>query len=207
MPGQTTPPADGQQGDGGTSSPADPPAKPEPAKTFTQAELDTIVQDRVRRESAKFEDYSDLKAKAARLDEAEEASKTELQKITDRATTAETAVETANARVDRIIRQSAITAEAASQGAADAETVVALLAADDSITIDGDVVKGAKSAVKKLLEAKPFLKGKNAPPDSSGPAFSGQQSNTDAEKLAEATKAGDTREMIRLKTAKLFPGG
>ena len=58
---------------------------PEPEKTFTQSEVDSIVKDRLTRERAKFPDYDDLKAKAARLDELEEASKTELQKATDRA--------------------------------------------------------------------------------------------------------------------------
>ena len=56
-----------------------------PEKTFTQSEVDSIVKDRLTRERAKFPDYEDLKAKAARLDELEEASKTELQKATDRA--------------------------------------------------------------------------------------------------------------------------
>lgn len=56
-----------------------------PEKTFTQSEVDSIVKDRLTRERAKFPDYDDLKAKAARLDELEEASKTELQKATDRA--------------------------------------------------------------------------------------------------------------------------
>lgn len=54
-------------------------------KTFTQAELDQIVQDRLKREREKYGDYNSLKEKAARLDEIEEASKTELQKATERA--------------------------------------------------------------------------------------------------------------------------
>ena len=54
-------------------------------KTFTQDEVDRIVGDRLSRERAKYPDYEDLKAKAAKLDEMEEASKTELQKATDRA--------------------------------------------------------------------------------------------------------------------------
>lgn len=72
----------------GTPSPAEPP-KPtppaEPPRTFTQSELDQIIQKRLE----KFRDYDDVKAKASKLDEAEEAAKTELQKATDRATKAE----------------------------------------------------------------------------------------------------------------------
>jgi predicted nucleic acid-binding Zn-ribbon protein len=54
-------------------------------KTFTQAELDAVVKDRLKREREKYSDYEDLKAKAAKFDEAEEANKTELQKATERA--------------------------------------------------------------------------------------------------------------------------
>ena len=54
-------------------------------KTFTQAELDNIVAERLKRERAKYEGFDELKEKAAKLDEIEEASKTELQKATERA--------------------------------------------------------------------------------------------------------------------------
>lgn len=55
-------------------------------KTFTQAELNQIVQDRVNRERAKYEGFEDFKAKAKKYDEQEEANKTELQKAQERAT-------------------------------------------------------------------------------------------------------------------------
>jgi hypothetical protein len=51
-------------------------------RTFTQAELNRIVQERVRSEQAKLEEY---KAKATKFDELEEASKTELQKAQEKA--------------------------------------------------------------------------------------------------------------------------
>ena len=54
-------------------------------KTFTQEELDSILAERLKRERAKYEGYEDLKAKAAKYDELEEANKSELQKVTERA--------------------------------------------------------------------------------------------------------------------------
>ena len=54
-------------------------------KTFNQAELDAIISDRLKREREKYADYEQLKEKATKLDEIEEASKTELQKATERA--------------------------------------------------------------------------------------------------------------------------
>ena len=59
-------------------------------KTFTQAELDAIVSDRLKRDRAKYADYEELKAKAGKLDEIEEASKSELQKATERAAALQT---------------------------------------------------------------------------------------------------------------------
>ena len=54
-------------------------------KTFTQDELNAILGERLAREREKFADYDSLKEKAAKFDEAEEASKSELQKATERA--------------------------------------------------------------------------------------------------------------------------
>ena len=55
-------------------------------RTFTQAEVDEIVRKRVARAKATPpDDYAELKEKAARLDQIEEASKSELQKATERA--------------------------------------------------------------------------------------------------------------------------
>lgn len=54
-------------------------------RTFTQAEVDRIVGDRLSRERSKYADYESLREKATRLDEMEEANKTELQKATERA--------------------------------------------------------------------------------------------------------------------------
>lgn len=49
-------------------------------KTFTQEELDSIVEGRLARERQKYADYEDLREKANKYDEYQEKSKTELQK-------------------------------------------------------------------------------------------------------------------------------
>ena len=46
-------------------------------KTFTQAEVDSIVKERLGREQTKFADYEELKKKAESYDAAEEANKSE----------------------------------------------------------------------------------------------------------------------------------
>ena len=53
-------------------------------KTFTQEQVDRIVQERLARaKSTPPADYEDLKAKAAKYDELEEAQKSDLQKAND----------------------------------------------------------------------------------------------------------------------------
>lgn len=54
-------------------------------RTFTQAELNAIVQKRLGEQAAKFGNYEELKEKAQKFDQIQEASKTELQKANERA--------------------------------------------------------------------------------------------------------------------------
>lgn len=75
-------------------------ATPEPEKTFTQADIDRIVSERLDRERGKYADYDELKAKAAKFDEAEEASKTELQKATEKATALQAEVDALKAATE-----------------------------------------------------------------------------------------------------------
>ncbi len=57
----------------------------EETRTFTQEELDRIVGERLQRERAKYADFEALKEKASKFDQIEEQSKSELQKVTERA--------------------------------------------------------------------------------------------------------------------------
>lgn len=49
----------------------------------TQGDLDRIITERVSRERSKYADYADLKAKAKQFDAAQDANKSETQKLTD----------------------------------------------------------------------------------------------------------------------------
>ena len=59
-------------------------AQPQEERTFTQSEMNAIIQDRLNRERGKYADYEALKEKAAQFDAAQEAGKTELQKATEK---------------------------------------------------------------------------------------------------------------------------
>lgn len=61
------------------------PEQQQDPKTYTQDEVNKVVQERLARERAKFEGYEELKQKAAKFDEIEESNKTELQKAQEKA--------------------------------------------------------------------------------------------------------------------------
>lgn len=85
-------------------APAPAPAKPEPpayTPPATQADLDRIIADRLAREKAKYADYDEAKQKAAEYDRVQEAAKTEVQKIVERAEKAERAAAEATAKALR----------------------------------------------------------------------------------------------------------
>lgn len=175
--------------------PADPPKDPAPyvppprtdppaSKAFSQEELDRIVQDRVARAQAakakEFEGFDDLKAKASKLDEIEAAQKSDLEKAASRAEKAERErdeqskrAESASRRVAGVLRRSAIVAEAAKQGAIDADAVVALIPPDQVVVADDETVTGAAKAVKELLAEKTYLLSTEKRPQDPGPSDGG----------------------------------
>jgi hypothetical protein len=68
-------------------------------KTFTQADVDKLITDRLTRERKKYEGFDELKAKAAKFDELESSNKTELEKAEARAKVAEDKVAVLTAQI------------------------------------------------------------------------------------------------------------
>lgn len=105
-------------------------------KTFTQAELDAIVSDRLKRAGEKYKDYDDLKAKAAKLDEMEAAGKTELEKATKKAADLQ-------AELDSLKKEK------------EAAAIRAKVAKDNNISPDlltGDTEEACTAQAKAMLE-------------------------------------------------------
>lgn len=144
---QPAPAADGQQ-------------TTQPTATFTQADIDRIVKDRIERERAKFADHETLKAAKAELDALKAAQMSEDEKRAARITELEQlavvaqherdeALKTAN---NRLIR-SAFIAEAAKAGAEHPEDAYRL-ADTDTVTIsEAGEVSGVAEAVAALVKA------------------------------------------------------
>lgn len=79
--------------------------KPAEQKLLSQEEVNQLIADRIERERKKFADYKDLKAKASKLDELEEARKSELEKLNDRL--AEAQMELQSLKVEKVRSQAA----------------------------------------------------------------------------------------------------
>ncbi len=112
-------------------------------KTFTQAEMDAIISDRLKRERAKYADYSELQAKAAKFDEAEEANKSELQKAVEER-------DALKARIDKLEADKAH-ADAVADAAAKYGVDAALLA-----RMSGDVEENAAYLKQTMANAPKF---------------------------------------------------
>ena len=109
-------------------------------KTFTQAEMDAIIGERLGRLKAKYADYDEFKAKAAKYDEAEQAGKSELQKAVEER-------DKLKAKLDKMeaeAKRAAAVAKAAAEYGVDA----ALLA-----RMSGDVEENAAILKEKMANA------------------------------------------------------
>lgn len=129
-------------------------------KTFTQAELDQKIGERLARERAKLGDVEDLKRKAEAFEKLEEEQKTALEKAVDKAK----AEAEANAKTERdtFWKAKLLTAQVQAAAAgkladpADAVTLLDLsgLELDDEGKLDE---KKIAAAIDALLEKKPYL--------------------------------------------------
>lgn len=165
-------------------------------KTFSQADLDRIVETRLARERQKYEGFDDLKKKAEEYDKLEEAQKTELQKAQDRATKAEADAKAASDRAKETALRAAIISEAAKKNVVDPDAAVALL---DKSAIEYDKdgsPTNIADAVDSLLKAKPYLVGGGSRGDADQGARNGGANQLTREQLqtmshAEIVKAQD----------------
>lgn len=89
------------EGQGGNTS-GDTPTADEFKPINSQQELNAALKDRLDRERAKFKDYNDIKAKAAKLDEIEQANLSALEKANARVSTAEAGEAAAKAEALRL---------------------------------------------------------------------------------------------------------
>lgn len=185
-----------------------------PAATFSQADLDRIIRERVERERAKYADYDKLKQAQAELDRIKTAQMSEDEKRQARITELESLAATAQrerddalAKANERLLRAAVIDEAAKLGFIRADEAYALIdKALLSIGDDGEPL-GVAEAVKRLAAERDHLLrkdkpvapnlngGASGPTDATLPVLSEEQervakrlgitSNTYAKRLAE----------------------
>jgi hypothetical protein len=126
------------------------------ASTFTQTDVDRIVQERLGRQKAQFKDYDDLKAKAAEFDKIAESQKSELQKAQERAEAAEAKAAEVEARAKNLLTDAAITAAATGKLADPTDALAMLDRGSIEYGEDGSPTN-IGSLVEALVESKPHL--------------------------------------------------
>jgi hypothetical protein len=194
-------PADGTAGDGAETG--DENKAPETKMvSMSQDDLDRLIASRLKR--AIPADYEDLKAKATKLDEAEAAKKSEVEREREARTAAETKAAERIAQANRTLRRASILAEASAQNAVDPDVIAELLAGSEDIAVDDDgKVTGVKAAVKALLAEKKYLvAGK---PAQNGAEFGGENtSKSIADRIREAEEKKDWKTAMQLKAQQAF---
>lgn len=186
----------------------DPPVQPaggtgdqsQQAKTFTQEQLDAILADRLTRERQKFADYDELKSAAAKWQEAQDAQKSEADKLKDDLAKAQSDRDQALKRAQETLIRSAFIAAGADANLVNPDDAYRL--GDlSTVTIEDDgTVKGVAEIVKGLVDGGRLpIKGKLPAPNLNGSAGTNQRPGASAEaltaeELETARKMGITPE-------------
>jgi len=134
----------------------------------SQDELDRVISERLKRERAKYADYSSLKDKAEEYDKLADAQKTEAERLQSKAQEAEARVVAMSAKVRTKILRAEVATLSAKLGLVDADVVLALIGPDVEYGDDDEPV-GIEELLKNLIKSKPFLKA----PRFDGPADGG----------------------------------
>jgi len=174
-------------------------ASGKPPRTFSQDELDAIVEARLKR--AIPSDYDELKALKVAKDADDESKKTELQRAQDAEKEAKKEAKDALTLANTRIKRATLLIEA--QGTLDPGLVADLLVNSADISVDKNgTVTGTKEAVAALLKEKPYL-AKGGLPGKAGGEFGGVDKVTGAEKIKQLEReAADSTDM-KVKQAKL----
>jgi hypothetical protein len=132
------------------------------AVTFTpeqQEQINRLVAQTKRDERGKFADYNDLKTRAAKADELEQAQLTEQQKLEARAAEAERKATEAVEQIASAMIASEVKVRASLLGVIDPDAAY-LLIDRSNVKYDAEAgVTGVDEALTQLLEEKPYLKG------------------------------------------------
>ena len=150
---------------GDEANQAAPPAtQPEPEgesqqRTFTQDDVNRIQAQTRRDVRNQFADYGQLKDRAAKADELEQAQLTEKEKLEVRVAEAERKIASAADQIAAAMIASEVKVRAAQLGIIDPDAALLLADRTNIRYSDEGGVTGVDAALTQLLEDKPYLKG------------------------------------------------
>jgi phage I-like protein len=136
-----------------------------PERTFTQEEVNRMQAQTRRDERNKYGDYNDLKARAAKADELEQAQLSDAQKLEARAIEAERKASEAQEQIASAMIASEVKVRASALGVIDPDAAYLLLDRSNVRYDATEGVTGVDDALASLLEAKPYLKSSNRTPN------------------------------------------
>ena len=140
-----------------TESPAD--------KTFTQDEVNRMMGQARRDARSQFSDYNELKSRAAKADELEQANLTEAERLEARVSDAEKRATDAQGQVSSAMIASEVKVRATQMGIVDPDAAFLLLDKKNVAYNVADGVSGVDDALAQLLEDKPYLRAGNRTPN------------------------------------------
>jgi len=176
------------------------PAPNEPPKSFTQADVDRILADRLARAKAEPPaDYDQLKAAAAELEKLKNDQMSETEKLTKAAALADERARAAEEKATNALMRAAIVSAAQRAGAVDPDAVLALVDRSTVKVGDDGQVTGVDEAVKALLDTKQYLVGK-APTPTPGGADAGPRGSGPSGITRESLKAMTPQQVAQLMT-------
>lgn len=152
-------------------------------REYIPEEFQAIIDERLKRERAKYADYEQVKAK---LQQIEDAAKTDLQKAQEAKEAAEKARDLAVQTAQERFLQAAFLAEAAGLGAAHPADAYNLADLTQAFIADDGTVKGVAEQVKALVESGRLpVTGKGRAPAMAGGAGGGNSPTEPAGTLSE----------------------
>ena len=138
------------------------PESPSPERTFTQDDVNRIQAQTRREVRNQFSDYNQLKDRAAKADELEQAQLSEQEKLEARAIEAERKAATAAEQISSAMIASEVKVRAPQMGIIDPDAAVLLVDRANVRYTDDEGVTGVEAALTQLVEDKPYLKGSSA---------------------------------------------
>jgi len=131
-------------------------------RTFSQEDVNRIQAQTRREIRNQFSDYNQLKDRAAKADELEQAQLTEQEKLEARAVEAERKVASATEQIASAMIASEVKVRASQMGIIDPDAALLLVNRANIRYTEDEGVTGVEVALTQLVEDKPYLKGSPA---------------------------------------------